>query len=125
MISYPVQIVKEGRAFIARFPDVTFAHTFGETLVPADQHGGMGPAPVQVDHVRGHGVDRRVQSGAARPKPLDRRTRVTVVGVPRLVLGSGRQKRRFRVHPAGFGPTTAGPKLYGSALVLLADKVTA
>ncbi len=29
--SYPVQIVKEGQAFLARFPDVTFAHTFGET----------------------------------------------------------------------------------------------
>lgn len=31
MISYPVQIVKEGSAFVARFPDVPFAHTFGST----------------------------------------------------------------------------------------------
>jgi antitoxin HicB len=31
MISYPVQIVKEGPAFVARFPDLPFAHTFGET----------------------------------------------------------------------------------------------
>jgi antitoxin HicB len=31
MISYPVQIVNEGSVFVARFPDVPFAHTFGET----------------------------------------------------------------------------------------------
>lgn len=31
MIRYPVQIVKEGQAFVARFPEVPFAHTFGET----------------------------------------------------------------------------------------------
>ena len=31
MTSYPVQIVKEGQSFLARFPDVTFAHTFGDT----------------------------------------------------------------------------------------------
>src|ERR1035437_2565669 len=31
MISYPVQIVREGSSFVARFPDVPFAHTFGET----------------------------------------------------------------------------------------------
>jgi antitoxin HicB len=31
MISYPVQIAKEGSAFVAHFPDVPFAHTFGDT----------------------------------------------------------------------------------------------
>lgn len=31
MISYPAQIVKETSGFVARFPDVPFAHTFGDT----------------------------------------------------------------------------------------------
>ena len=38
MISYPVQIVKEGPAFVARFPDVTFAHTFGDTREQCLRH---------------------------------------------------------------------------------------
>jgi len=31
MIRYPVQIIKGGPAFLARFPDVPFAHTFGDS----------------------------------------------------------------------------------------------
>jgi antitoxin HicB len=31
MTSYPVKIVKEGSAFLAQFPDVLIAHTFGGT----------------------------------------------------------------------------------------------
>jgi antitoxin HicB len=31
MISYPVRITREGPAFLAQFPDVPIAHTFGDT----------------------------------------------------------------------------------------------
>lgn len=31
MISYPVRITKEGAAFLAHFPDVPMAHTFGDS----------------------------------------------------------------------------------------------
>lgn len=31
MIGYPVKIVKEGSAYLAHFPDVPIAHTFGDT----------------------------------------------------------------------------------------------
>ncbi|MGA3202236.1 MAG: type II toxin-antitoxin system HicB family antitoxin [Bryobacteraceae bacterium] len=31
MISYPVRITREGQAFLAQFPDVPIAHTFGDT----------------------------------------------------------------------------------------------
>lgn len=31
MINYPVRITKEGRAFLAQFPDVPIAHTFGDS----------------------------------------------------------------------------------------------
>lgn len=31
MIKYPVTITKEGPAFLAQFPDIPIAHTFGDT----------------------------------------------------------------------------------------------
>jgi antitoxin HicB len=31
MISYPVRITKEGPAFLAQFPDIPIAHTFGDS----------------------------------------------------------------------------------------------
>jgi antitoxin HicB len=31
MISYPVRITREGSAFLAQFPDVPIAHTFGDS----------------------------------------------------------------------------------------------
>jgi antitoxin HicB len=32
MVSYPVRITKEGAAFLAQFPDVPIAHTFGDSM---------------------------------------------------------------------------------------------
>jgi antitoxin HicB len=31
MITYPVRITKEGPAFLAHFPDIPIAHTFGDS----------------------------------------------------------------------------------------------